>query len=70
MARLSSQSPQMVMSGLHGVKPSDVCVFAAFFIFAVRTFSILVIFDIRLTNRPPHKPEVYWFSWLLATTGP
>jgi len=43
-ARLSVQSPQIVMSGLQGVKPSTLGAFASFFIFALRALSMFVTF--------------------------
>jgi hypothetical protein len=44
-ARLPSQSPQMVMSWLHGTKPPELWASAAFLFFALRAFSMLVTFD-------------------------
>jgi hypothetical protein len=41
--RLSTQSPQIVISGLHGTKPAGLWVSNAFF--ALRAFSMLVTFD-------------------------
>ncbi len=49
-ARLPSQSPQMVMSWLHGTKPPELWASASFLIFALRAFSMLVTFDIFWTK--------------------
>lgn len=40
----------MVISGLHGTKPSELCKSASFLIFALRAFSILVTFDMIRTH--------------------
>jgi hypothetical protein len=59
-ARLSVQSPQIVMSGLHGTKPSEPCAFAALLAFALRAFSILDTFDMIQTSRRL-KPAATFF---------
>jgi len=59
LERLSAQSPQMVMSGLHGVKPSVRERSADFPAFARRTFSILVTFDIPESFRIPAYPRPF-----------
>jgi hypothetical protein len=56
-ARLSVQSPQMVMSGLHGTKPSELCTFSAFLIFAFRAFSMLDTFDMAKYFYDPGLPR-------------
>jgi hypothetical protein len=50
-SRLSAQSPQMVISGLHGTKPSEHCASVSFLIFALRAFSILVTFNMIRAHR-------------------
>jgi hypothetical protein len=52
--RLSVQSPHIVISGLHGTKPSGPGLFDAFFIFALRAFAMLVTFDMILLQVNPH----------------
>jgi len=47
-ARLSAQSPQMVMSWLQGVKPSCSFAPADFFMFALRALLILLTFGISV----------------------
>jgi len=58
-ARLSIQSPQIVISGLHGTKPSGLFVVDALFIFALRALSMLVTFDIMqihsMKQGPPRR---------------
>jgi hypothetical protein len=45
----------MVISGLHGTKPSELCTSASFLIFALRAFSILVILDMIRTHMDQGK---------------
>jgi hypothetical protein len=69
-ARLSIQSPQIVISGLHGVKPSVLPEVAALSAFALRAFAMLDIFDMITDKVQAPYPKEHINSTVLRSKQP